>query len=78
MVCVPFMTTILQNIRYDLPFIVVGLSGIVVGLLGISLPETKDKPTRETFEDFYNKGNLCPRLGEQMGTDNVGQDTASC
>jgi len=76
MVCVPFMTTVLQAVRYSLPFIAVGSCGCIVALIGIFLPETSGKPTREKFEDFYTRTNVV--CGENKvddgGVDNIAQE----
>merc|ERR1712168_1455753 len=52
---VPFLTTVLQSVSYGLPFIFMCVLAILCCLLGITLPETNKKPTRENYEDFFEK-----------------------
>ena len=52
---VPFLVGALQNIMYSLPFIIAGVVTSLATLLGSRLPETKDRPTREVYEDFFER-----------------------
>jgi len=52
---VPFLTTVLQSVSYVLPFIFMCVLAILCCLLGLTLPETNKKPTREAYEDFFEK-----------------------
>ena len=53
--CVPFITKLLQSVSYKLPFILMCVLGLISSLIGLVLPETYDKPTREKYEDFFDK-----------------------
>ena len=78
MISVPFVTTLLQTISYQLPFIVMAVIGVVAGVVGLWLPETKGKPTREQMEDFYEEqvarveGKSSRRI---VGIDNIANET---
>ena len=54
-VTVPFIVRLLKNWNYKAPFFVVSCVGLIATLIGLILPETGGKPTRETFEDFFEK-----------------------
>ena len=51
--CAPFMISLLQQVNYRLPFVVMSLCAFVSAAIGLVLPETLDCPTREKYEDFF-------------------------
>lgn len=51
----PFLTTVLQKANPNLPFIIMGGLAILCSLAGFILPETNNTPTRESYEDFFEK-----------------------
>ena len=51
----PFIVSVLQGIYPPLPFIVMSGIAFVATVFGLVLPETNKKPTRETYEDFFDK-----------------------
>lgn len=52
LITVPFIITVLQRIMYTLPDIILCALGLGAGLIGLRLPETNKKPTKETYDDF--------------------------
>ena len=58
-VSVPFIIRVLKTWNDKLPFFVVSGLGFVAFLVGFWLPETQGKPTRETYEDFFEKTPTC-------------------
>lgn len=52
----PFLTSVLHQINASLPYIILLISTIVsAGCSWFVLPETCDKPTREKYEDFFER-----------------------
>ena len=51
----PFLVGVLQQVNYILPFIVMAIVTLCACVLGMFLPETNRRPTREVFEDFFEK-----------------------
>lgn len=49
----PFITKVLQAEHHIIPVLLICSMAIVTSLTGLFLPETNRKPTRETFEDFF-------------------------
>ena len=74
MISFPFVTTLSQTVSYDFPFILISVAGIVAGLVGFSLPETKGQPTRENFEDMLEDDQKKTR-NSSGGIDNMGLDS---
>ena len=50
---VPFITKMLQKVLHALPYFIVCGIAVAAALFGLILPETKDMPTRECYEDFF-------------------------
>ena len=66
---VPFITKILQSVSHRLPFIVMCVFALVSSMIGLTLPETNNKPTREKYEDFFT---IPPNeSSHDCGVDNV-------
>ena len=53
MFLVPFVTRLCENVTYTLPFIILCVAATFASIVGLCLPETLNKPTRETYEDFF-------------------------
>lgn len=51
----PFLRNVLQGYSQSLPYEMMCVLGLLSGLIGLLLPETGDSPTRETYEDFFQK-----------------------
>ena len=68
LVGVLFVCTLLQQVNYCLPFVLMSVLGFAASFVGLALPETKDKPTRERFEDIF----LDKRISSQAGIENSG------
>ena len=51
----PFLVNVLQNLSYILPFIVMSAVTTATCVLALTLPETNNRPTRENYEDFFDK-----------------------
>ena len=51
----PFIVSILQRMYPPLPFIVMSGIAFVATACGLVLSETNKKPTRETYQDFFDK-----------------------
>ena len=49
----PMLSEVLHEQNAALPYIVMGVLGMVVPVLGFILPETKGRPTRESYDDFF-------------------------
>ena len=54
MISVPFVVTILKQVNYNLPFILMSISGVLASIIGLWLPETNKMPTRESYQDFFS------------------------
>lgn len=67
---VPFLTTVLQSVSYVLPFIFMFALSVGACIIGLTLPETNKKPTRETYDDFFESKVV-------MSSVNVGVDNNS-
>ena len=74
MISFPFVTSLSQTVSYDFPFILISVAGIIAGLVGFSLPETKGQPTRENFEDMLEDDQKKTR-NSSGGIDNMGLDS---
>ena len=68
MFLVPFIITVVHNVHPNLPFILLAALAISTTLIGTSLPETNNKPTRERYEDFFE---VTSPGGQQSGIDNM-------
>ena len=53
LIAVPFLTTVLQSWNYHSPFVFMCFLAIFASIIGLILPETNNKPTREKYEDFF-------------------------
>lgn len=51
----PFIVNVLRNVWPPLPFIIMCGASILAALMGLILPETSGKATREKYEDIYTK-----------------------
>lgn len=51
--CAPFLIRVLQRASYILPYLIMSAAAVLCVLCGLILPETKDMPTRESYEDFF-------------------------
>lgn len=51
----PFITDILTNVTFWLPFVIMAGTGIGSALLSFVLPETRNKPIRQTYEDMLER-----------------------
>ena len=49
----PILSEVLHEQNAALPYMVMGVLGMVAPLLGLVLSETKGRPTRESYEDFF-------------------------
>ena len=72
MIAVPLMSTLIQSFAYYVPFVVMGVMGVLGFLVGLPLPETMNQPTRESFEDFFPKPDSNTR--QEGGIDNVASE----
>ena len=50
-----FRTSVLRNISVYLPYGIVFVMGVLAVFVGLSLPETRDLPTREKYEDIFSQ-----------------------
>ena len=64
LLAVPFLTTVLQGVSHILPFVFMFALSICACLLGLTLPETNNKPTRERYEDFFEKKAVTSSMNE--------------
>ena len=74
MIGVPVICTLLQSLAFYLPFIVMGVMGVLGFLIGLPLPETKNQQTREAYEDFFAKKVVA--VINEVGIDNDGSEQA--
>ena len=72
LIIVPFITRSLKDINTSLPFIVIAVTAIVGSIVGLPLPETNNKATRELFEDFFDKSTTPAH--QVCGIDNLPND----
>ena len=70
MIAVPFVCTFLQTVSFSLPFILMCILGVLGSLAGITLPETKNRPTMDLYQDFVSRST--PSSNPEIGLDNVG------
>ena len=54
MVLIPYLTSMLQQVNQSLPFVVMGVMAFLASAVGLMLPDTKRKATRETYGDFFD------------------------
>ena len=54
-IAAPFLVGVLQNLSYILPFIVMSAVTAATCALALTLPETNNMPTRESYDDFFDK-----------------------
>ena len=52
---VPFITTLLAQVYHAAPFLFMALLALCACASGLALPETNKKPTRESYDDFWEK-----------------------
>ena len=52
---VPFITNMLQKISHGLPYFLICGCAVAAAMFGLILPETKGKPTRECYEEFFRE-----------------------
>ena len=57
----PFISSVLQRVNHNLPYIIVVCLAPLAAAVGLVLPETNKKPTRERFEDFFENSLQTPR-----------------
>ena len=74
MIGVPVMCTLLQSLAFYLPFIVMGVMGVLGFVIGLPLPETRNQPTREIFEDIFRKAAVAAT--NEVGIENNGSEQA--
>lgn len=55
LISVPFLTTVLQSIYYDAPFLFMFILIVFASMVGLILPETNNTMTREKYEDFFEE-----------------------
>lgn len=55
MFAVPYVVKLLVRVNHTLPYILIAILAIVASICGLVLPETNNRPTRERFEDFFEK-----------------------
>ena len=51
----PLLSEVLHEYHPALPYMVMGMFGVGAPLLGLVLPETRGRPTRDRYEDFFVK-----------------------
>ena len=56
-ILVPFITRVMQRIWFALPYVIMCVLALSASLVGIGLPETHGKPTREKYEEIGNDNN---------------------
>lgn len=54
----PYLVRVLQRVNSILPYLIMCCLAISTALLGLVQPETIKKPTREQFEDFFEKNEV--------------------
>ena len=67
----PFLVSVLQNLSYILPFVVMSAVTGATCLFALILPETNGQPTREQYEDFF----LHERSQKVEGVENGAMET---
>ena len=73
LVAVPFIIRLLRKINFKLPFVIMCVLAISGSLIGLVLPETNRKPTRETYQDFFSRP-VSERFNDN-GIDNLGKES---
>jgi len=71
----PFLITVLQKVSFCLPYVIMSVCSFACVFVGLVLPETKDRPTREKYEDFFDDVSTKKkevRDAEITGCDNKG------
>ena len=66
----PFLTTVLQQFNSILPYIIVLILSLATAAVGLILPETKNRPTRERYEDFFDVDALPKKNCEENNSSN--------
>lgn len=51
----PYLVGSLQSVNHSLPFVTMFIVAILACLSGMVLPETRNLPTREVYEDFFDE-----------------------
>ena len=69
----PFLTSVLHQVNSTLPYIILLVTTVMAGGVGLILPETNKLPTRERYEDFFDtpfRGNIVePNNDERISED---------
>jgi len=73
--CAPFLISLLQQVNYRLPYVVMSICGFVSAVIGLVLPETLDCPTREKYEDFFIDVKKVENTESSEGFENKGMET---
>ena len=69
---VPFIVRVLNQISYKLPFLIMfGLAVVTTGI-GLVLPETNKLPTRESYDDFFEKKEPAMVVGRSQSDTSIG------
>ena len=73
MISVPFVCSLLQDISYYLPFVLMFVLAVLGCIVVAPLRETNGRPTREKFEDFFNDHRVDANTvtPAEIGLDNV-------
>ena len=69
----PFLTSVLHQVNSTLPYIILLVTTVLAGGVGLILPETNKLPTRERYEDFFDtpfRGNIA----ETNNDDRISED----